>query len=102
MAASRQVSAKIAGSVTKGFDARRGMGPMRPDPQAPPTHGTGLVTCEGTRSVVDASILHSTSLPLHEATPTAVAHPAWGVHCRKRDDAWYIRWRPVHQPAGLD
>ncbi len=52
--------------------------------------------------VVDASILHSTPLPLHESTPTGVAHPAWGVHCRKRDGTWYIRWRPVHQPDGLD
>jgi N-hydroxyarylamine O-acetyltransferase len=88
--------------VSLGFDAARGMGTMRPDPKAPPTHGTVLVTCEGTRYLVDASILHGTPLPLHESTPTAVAHPAWGVHCIKRDDAWYIRWRPVHQPDGLD
>jgi arylamine N-acetyltransferase len=88
--------------VSLGFDAARGMGTMRADPKAPPTHGTVLVTCEGTRYLVDASILHSTPLPLHESMPTGVAHPAWGVHCRKRDDAWYIRWRPVHQPDGLD
>jgi N-hydroxyarylamine O-acetyltransferase len=31
-----------------------------------------------------------------------VAHPAWGVHCTKRDGTWYIRWRPVHQLGGLD
>ena len=75
---------------------------MRADPEAPPTHGTVLVTCEETWYVVDASILHSAPLPLHESAPTSVAHPAWGVHCRKRDGTWYIRWRPVHQPDGLD
>ena len=30
------------------------------------------------------------------------AHPVWGVHCTKRDGTWYIRWRPLHQPEGLD
>jgi N-hydroxyarylamine O-acetyltransferase len=88
--------------VSLGFDAARGMGTMRADPEAPPTHGTVVVACEGTRYLVDASILHSAPLPLHESTPTGVAHPAWGVHCRKRDGAWYVRWRPVHQPDGLD
>ena len=88
--------------VTLGFRAARGMGTMRANPEAAPTHGTVLVTCEETRYLVDASILHSSPLPLHESTPTGVAHPAWGVHCRKRDGIWYIRWRPVHQPEGLD
>jgi N-hydroxyarylamine O-acetyltransferase len=88
--------------VSLGFDAMRGMGTMRADPEAPPTHGTVVVTCEGSRYLVDASILHGTPLPLHESAPTGVAHPAWGVHCRKQDDAWSIRWRPVHQPDGLE
>jgi N-hydroxyarylamine O-acetyltransferase len=88
--------------VSLGFCATRGMGTMRAAPEAPPTHGTVLVTCEETRYVVDASILHSTPLPLHAFTPTGVAHPAWGVRCTKRDGTWYIRWRPVHQPGGLD
>jgi N-hydroxyarylamine O-acetyltransferase len=88
--------------VSLGFDASRGMGTMRTNPAAPPTHGTVLVTCEETWYVVDASVLHSTPLPLHESMPTGIAHPAWGVHCSKRDGIWYIRWRPVHQPDGLD
>jgi arylamine N-acetyltransferase len=88
--------------VSLGFDAMRGMGTMRADPEAPPTHGTVVVACEGTRYLVDASILHGAPLPLHESAPTGVAHPAWGVHCRTRDGAWHIRWRPVHQPDGLD
>jgi N-hydroxyarylamine O-acetyltransferase len=88
--------------VSLGFDAVCGMGTMRADPEAPPTHGTVVVTCDGTRYLVDASILHGAPLPLHESAPTGVAHPAWGVYCRKHDGAWHIRWRPVHQPDGLD
>jgi arylamine N-acetyltransferase len=88
--------------VSLGFCATRGMGAMRAEPEAPPTHGTVLVTCEETRYLVDASILHCTPLPLHASTPTGIAHPVWGVHCTRRDGAWYIRWRPVHQPDGMD
>jgi N-hydroxyarylamine O-acetyltransferase len=88
--------------VALGFDAIRGMGTMRAAPDAPPTHGTVLVPCEETWYVVDASILHSAPLPLHESAPTGVAHPAWGVHWSKRDGIWFIRWRPIHQPDGLD
>ena len=88
--------------VSLGFDATRGMGTMHAAPEAPPTHGTVLVTCEETCYVVDASILHGTPLPLHESAPTGVAHPVWGVHCTKRDGTWFIRWRPLHQPEGLD
>lgn len=88
--------------VSLGFEAMRGMGTMRAAPKAPPTHGTVLVTCEETRYGVDASSLHSAPLPLYESTPNGVAHPAWGVHGIKRDGAWHIRWRPVHQPDGRD
>jgi N-hydroxyarylamine O-acetyltransferase len=75
---------------------------MHAAPEAPPTHGTVLVSWEGTWYVVDASILHGAPLPLHASEPTGVAHPVWGVHCIKRDGIWYIRWRPLHQPEGLD
>ena len=88
--------------VSLGFGATRGMGTMHAAPEAPPTHGTVLVTCDETWYVVDASILHSAPLPLHESAPTGVAHPVWGVHCTKRDGTWFIRWRPLHQPEGLD
>jgi N-hydroxyarylamine O-acetyltransferase len=88
--------------VSLGFAAIRGMGTMHAAPEAPPTHGTVVVTWEGTRYLVDASILHGAPLPLHESAPTSIAHPVWGVHCTKRDGTWYIRWRPLHQPDGLD
>ena len=88
--------------VSLGFGATRGMGTMHAAPEAPPTHGTVLVTCDETCYMVDASILHSAPLPLHESAPTGVAHPVWGVHCTKRAGTWCIRWRPLHQPEGLD
>jgi N-hydroxyarylamine O-acetyltransferase len=74
-----------------GFEVIRGMSTMRADADAPPTHGTVLVTWEETWYVVDASILHSAPLPLHEFVPTRVAHPVWGVHCRKHEGTWMIR-----------
>ena len=88
--------------VSLGFDACRGMGTMLVAPHIPPNHGTVLVTCDETRYVVDASILHSEPLPLARYMPTGVTHPAWGVQCSMRAGHWYIRWRPVHMPDGLD
>ena len=88
--------------VSLGFEACRGMGTMLVAPRIPPNHGTVLVTCGETRYVVDASILHSEPLRLDASTPTGVTHPAWGVQCHRRDGHWFIRWRPVHTPDGLD
>jgi arylamine N-acetyltransferase len=88
--------------VSLGFSAMRGVATMLVAPNLPPNHGTVLVECDGTRYVVDASILHSEPLRLDEHTPTAVDHPAWGVRCGKRDGHWSIRWRPLHLPEGLD
>ena len=88
--------------VSLGFQASRGMGTMLVAPHIPPNHGTVLVTCGETRYVVDASILHSAPLPLEASTLTGVTHPAWGVQCSMREGHWYIRWRPVHMPDGLD
>lgn len=88
--------------VALGFGARRGVATMLVAPDLPPNHGTVLVDCDGARYVVDASILHGEPLRLDEHMTTGVEHPAWGVRCRKRDGHWYIRWRPLHQPEGLD
>jgi arylamine N-acetyltransferase len=88
--------------VSLGFTACRGVGTMLVAPDLPPNHGTVLVTCDETLYVVDASILHSEPLRLEEYTVTGVEHPAWGVQCRKRDGHWYIQWRPLHAPDGLD
>jgi arylamine N-acetyltransferase len=88
--------------VSLGFEASRGIATMLVAPHVPPNHGTVLVPCDDTRCVVDASILHSEPLRLYESTPTEVAHPAWGVRCSRRDGSWHIRWRPLHQPDGLD
>lgn len=88
--------------VSLGFDVSRGMGTMLVAPHVPPNHGTVLVTCDETRYVVDASILHGEPLRLDASTSTEVTHPAWGVQCRMHDSHWSIRWRPVHMPDGLD
>ena len=88
--------------VSLGFHASRGMGTMLVAPHIPPNHGTVLVAWGETRYVVDASILHSEPLQLDASTPTGVTHPAWGVQCGRRDGHWYIRWRALHVPDGLD
>lgn len=88
--------------VALGFPAYRGIGTMLVAPHVPPNHGTVLVEWDTRRYVVDASILHSEPLQLDEHAPTGVSHPAWGVHCSKRDGHWYIRWRPLHRPDWID
>jgi N-hydroxyarylamine O-acetyltransferase len=88
--------------VSLGFQASRGMGTMLVAPHIPPNHGTVLVTWDEMRYVVDASILHGEPLRLDASMPTGVTHPAWGVQCSMRDGHWYIRWRPIHMPDGLD
>lgn len=88
--------------VSLGFAAQRGVGTMLVAPHLPPNHGTVLVSCDGALYVTDASILHSAPLRLDVHTATGVAHPAWGVHCQRRDGHWYIRWRPMHALEGLD
>lgn len=88
--------------VTLGFTAQRGIATMLVAPDVPPNHGTVLVELDGTRYVVDASILHSAPLPLHEDETTTIAHPAWGVRCYRRAQHWHISWRPLHQPRGLE
>src|SRR5262245_59486394 len=65
--------------VSLGFDASRGISTMLAAPEAPPNHGTVLVTCEETCYVVDATILHSATLTLHAYTPTCATLPAWGA-----------------------
>jgi N-hydroxyarylamine O-acetyltransferase len=88
--------------VTLGFAAHRGIGTMLAPPNSPPNHGTVLVDIDGSRYVVDASILHGAPLALSVQDSTSVDHPAWGVQCRTRNGAWHIRWRPLHLPDGMD
>jgi N-hydroxyarylamine O-acetyltransferase len=71
-------------------------------PDIPPNHGSVLVMYEGSRYVVDASILHSEPLRLDPDAPSVIVHPAWGVQCEKRDGQWYIRWRSMFSSDGLD
>lgn len=75
---------------------------MLASPNVPPNHGTVVVLLDDTRYVVDASILHGAPLRLDDHDATGIAHPAWGVECRRRDGAWFIHWRPMRRPGGMD
>jgi len=87
---------------TSGFAVRRGVATMLARPDIPPNHGTVLVTLDEGLFVVDASILHSEPLRLDDEAETVIEHPAWGVRAGKRDGKWYVRWRPLHAPGGLE
>ena len=88
--------------LSLGFEAARGLCTMLVAPAIPPNHGSVLVVYEGSRYVVDASILHSEPLRLDPDAPSVIVHPAWGVQCAKRDGQWYIRWRSMFSSDGLD
>jgi N-hydroxyarylamine O-acetyltransferase len=85
-----------------GFPVQRGVATMLARPDIPPNHGTVLVTLAEGLYVADASILHSEPLRLDDEAETVIDHPAWGVRAGSRDGKWYIRWRPLHAPGGLE
>jgi arylamine N-acetyltransferase len=85
-----------------GYAVSRGVGSMLSSSNVPPNHGTVVVAFDGSRYMVDASILHSEPLRLDETEETRIVHPAWGVHCRRQDGRWHVRWRPLHTPSGID
>jgi N-hydroxyarylamine O-acetyltransferase len=84
---------------TLGFQVQRGLATMLIVPDAPPNHGTVIVTCQGNQYLTDTSILHGTPLPL-EKTGSCLTHPAWGVQSTFQSNRWHIRWRPLHMPGG--
>jgi N-hydroxyarylamine O-acetyltransferase len=55
--------------LSLGFEATRGLCTMLVAPDIPPNHGSVLVMYEGSRYVVDASILHSEPLRLAPDAP---------------------------------
>ncbi|HZT05787.1 MAG TPA: arylamine N-acetyltransferase [Chloroflexota bacterium] len=86
---------------TLGFAATRGIATMMRSPNTPPNHGTVVVELDGSRYLVDASILHGEPLRLEEAGATATAHPAWGVRCELRDGRWNVAWLPLTAPERI-
>jgi N-hydroxyarylamine O-acetyltransferase len=85
-----------------GFEVLRGVGTMLVAPDIPPNHGTVVVVLDGTRYLVDASILHGTPMAI-EVEDGGVAHGAWGVRTRRAPNApTFVRWRPIHMAEGLD
>jgi N-hydroxyarylamine O-acetyltransferase len=86
--------------VALGFDAERGVATMMALPDLPPNHATVFVDLDGTRWMVDASILFGEPLavPITEGDRTSIAHPAWGVVARRESDRTYVRWNALHRP----
>ncbi|MFN0074282.1 MAG: arylamine N-acetyltransferase [Chloroflexota bacterium] len=85
-----------------GFDASRGEATMMVAPNLPPNHATVLVAFDEARYIVDGALLQVEPLRLDMLETTGVHSDAWGLTCSQRDGHWVIRWRPAHQPAGLD
>jgi N-hydroxyarylamine O-acetyltransferase len=85
-----------------GFNVRRAVGTMLVRADLAPNHGTVIVEIDGGRHLVDASILHSEPLALHDTEVTSVEHAVWGVHCVRHDGRWHIRWRSTQMPKGLN
>ena len=85
-----------------GFDAVRGEATMLAAPNAPPNHGTVVVTIDDTCYVVDGTFLQLEPLRFDERDTTRAGNGFWGIQCARRDGKWMIRWRPAHAPDGMD
>jgi N-hydroxyarylamine O-acetyltransferase len=79
--------------TTLGFAAERAVATMLVTPDLPPNHGSVVVTIDGNRWVVDASILHGEPLPMRAEQPATIDHPAWGVTAHWLAGQFRIRWR---------
>jgi N-hydroxyarylamine O-acetyltransferase len=87
--------------VSLGFASTRALGTMLLAPDMPPNHGTVLASVDGRRYVVDASILHGAPLELDEGRASGAVELPWGVRCERQGAHWYIAWRPLNIPEGL-
>ena len=76
-----------------GFTAERVVATMLVAPDIPPNHGSVVVTIDGDRWIVDASILHGEPLAMRADQPSDIDHPAWGVTGLWVDGQFRIRWR---------
>jgi N-hydroxyarylamine O-acetyltransferase len=85
-----------------GFDAVRGEATMLAAPNAPPNHGTVIVTIDGDRYIIDGTFLQGEPLRLDDTNVTQAGNDGWGIQCAMRDGQWFIRWRPAHTPHGMD
>jgi N-hydroxyarylamine O-acetyltransferase len=85
-----------------GYEARRAIATMLVAPNLPPNHGSVSVALDGSRWLVDASMLHGSPLRLDPARESDVSHPAWGVRARPEAGCWIVTWRAAHRAGGLD
>jgi N-hydroxyarylamine O-acetyltransferase len=85
-----------------GFSAERGIATMMVSPDTTPNHGTVVVTLDGARFIVDASILTGEPLRLPEPAATGAApEPAPIPRIDVRDGTAYIVWRTPRAPEGF-
>jgi N-hydroxyarylamine O-acetyltransferase len=85
-----------------GFNASRGVATMMVAPDLPPNHGTVLVDMDGTRYMVDASILHEFPLQLDLEVPANVEQHRFKLKVTYRDNKWHMWWQPLHMLEGLE
>lgn len=87
-----------------GFDASRGVATMLVAPDLPPNHGTVVVSVGDSRYLVDASILHSQPLRMHEESSSGAGDRgrAWDVRLRREGEHFKVCWRPLHMTGGMD
>jgi N-hydroxyarylamine O-acetyltransferase len=85
-----------------GFTAMRGEATMLAAPNAPPNHGTVIVTIDCARYIVDGTFLQLEPLRIDENEITRAGNDHWSIECAMRDGHWIIRWRPSHTPDGMD
>lgn len=76
-----------------GFASERAVATMLVAPDIPPNHGSVVVTLDGDRWIVDASILHGEPLLIRAGQTSDIDHPAWGVTGSWVGDQFRIRWR---------
>jgi len=84
------------------FASTRGLATMLVGPDAPPNHGTVVVSCDERRYIVDASILHGEPLELGRDEPACAPQQAWSAHLTNHDGQLLIHWRALHNPDGVD
>ena len=85
-----------------GFDACRAVATMMVAPDLPPNHGTVVVTIDGDRFLVDASIMFVEPLPIVQGREARIDHAAWGVRGHWLEGKYAVQWRALHQADPFD
>ena len=85
-----------------GFTVERVAATMLSSPDAfGPTHGSVAAAVEGSRYLVDGSMLTRRPVPFLEAALPHAGHPSERVSMEGRGGLWHVLWHPAHRPEGL-